>query len=57
MNLEQNHADVAWGHFLDQYGGSARLESLVRALYAPLQHHQLKALHDERWLDIAVGRQ
>ncbi|MCH4224537.1 MAG: DUF2612 domain-containing protein [Alcaligenes faecalis] len=57
MNLEQGHADVAWKHFLDQYGGSSRLESLVRALYAPLEHHQLKALHDERWLDVAVGRQ
>src|SRR5690606_15665488 len=57
MNLEQDHADIAWNHFLGQYGSSPRLESLVRALYAPLQHQQLKALHDERWLDSAVGRQ
>ncbi len=57
MNLEQDHADIAWGHFLAQYGDSPRLESLVRALYAPLQHRQLKALYDERWLDTAVGRQ
>ncbi|HRL23140.1 DUF2612 domain-containing protein [Alcaligenes sp. SDU_A2] len=57
MDLEQDHADIAWGHFLAQYGKSARLESVVRALYAPVQHGQLQALYDERWLDTALGRQ
>lgn len=57
MDLDQNHADIAWGNFLAQYGSSPRLEAVVKALYAPLSHKQLKALCDERWLDTAVGKQ
>ena len=57
MNLDQDHADIAWGNFLAQFGDSPRLESVVRALYSPLNHKQLKALYDERWLDTAVGKQ
>lgn len=57
MDFDQNHAEIAWGNFLAQYGGSPRLESVVKALYAPLSHKQLKALYDDRWLDAAVGKQ
>jgi hypothetical protein len=57
MNLDQNHADIAWSNFLAQYGSSPRLEAVVKALYTPLSHKQLKALCDERWLDTAVGKQ
>lgn len=57
MDLDQDHADIAWGNFLAQYGDSPRLESVVKALYAPLSHKQMKALYDDRWLDTAVGKQ
>jgi len=57
MELSQDHADIAWGNFLAQYGDSPRLESLVKALYAPLSHQQLKALYEDRWLETAIGKQ
>lgn len=59
MNLEQDHASIAWGNFLAQYGQSPRLEAVVRALYAPLNENQ-KAIGDlfnGRWLDTAYGKQ
>lgn len=59
MDLEQQHADIAWSNFLAQYGNSPRLESVVRALYKPMQGIQgaLRQLFEDRWLDKAVGRQ
>jgi hypothetical protein len=59
MDLTQQHADIAWRHFLAQYPDGTRLEAFARALYAPAQVLQsaLKALYDERWLDTAVGAQ
>lgn len=59
MDFAQNHADIAWRNFLAQYGESPKLESVVRALYAPAQAMQdaLRQLYDERWLDTATGAQ
>lgn len=59
MDFSQNHADIAWRNFLAQYGESPKLESVVRALYSPMQQMQdsLRQLYDERWLDTASGAQ
>ena len=59
MDLQQQHPDIAWGNFLAQYGNSPRLESVVRALYAPAQGLQgaLRQLFEDRWLDTSVGQQ
>src|SRR5690606_9849776 len=59
MDLHQDHATIGWRNFLAQYGDSPRLESIVRALYAPLNSNQvaIRQLFEDRWLDTAVGRQ
>lgn len=59
MDLEQDHAGTAWGHWLSQFDGKPKLEALVKALLKPAQGLQgaLKALYEERWLDTAVGKQ
>lgn len=35
MNLNQDHADVAWANWTAQFGDSPRLESIVKALHQP----------------------
>ncbi|MCT9127503.1 DUF2612 domain-containing protein [Cupriavidus gilardii] len=59
MDLTQDHAGTAWGHWLSQFDGKPRLEALVKALLKPADGIQgaLKALYEERWLDTAVGKQ
>lgn len=59
MDLQQNHPEVAWGHWLAQFGNSKRLESLVKALLKPAEGIQgaLRGLFLDRWLDTAEGKQ
>lgn len=59
MNFDQENGLIAWEHFTAQFANSPRLESLVRALYQPMQMSQdaVRQLLDERWLDTAVGAQ
>lgn len=59
MNLNQIHAEIAWGNFLAQYGSSPKLEAIVKALYAPADELQaaLRGLYNDRWLDTALGAQ
>jgi len=56
-DFDQQHSDIAWGHWTAQFANSPRLESLVKALYAPADQFPLKQLLEERWLDAAVGAQ
>lgn len=58
-NLTQDHASIAWNHWLAQFPDGTRLEALVRALHRPfagIQTSLLELLRD-RWLDVAEGRQ
>ncbi|KCB24850.1 DUF2612 domain-containing protein [Bordetella hinzii] len=59
MDLEQDHAEIAWGHWPGQFQGAPRLEALVKALLKPAQGLQgaLRALYEDRWLETAVGKQ
>jgi len=58
-NLMQDHASIAWNHWLAQFPDGTRLEALARALYKPfagIQTALLELLRD-RWLDVAEGKQ
>ncbi len=59
MDLQQEHASVAWGHWLGQFQAKPRLEALVKALLKPAQGLQgaLRDMYEQRWLDTAVGAQ
>jgi len=59
MDLEQDHAAIAWGHWLGQFQGKPRLQALVIALTGPANGVQaaLRAMHEQRWLHSAEGRQ
>lgn len=59
MDFTQDNGLIAWNNFTAQFGNSPRLESVVRALYAPMNMSQeaLRQLLEERWLDTAVGAQ
>lgn len=59
MNLNQDHAEIAWGNWTAQFGSDKRLEALVKALHSPNNLFQtaLLQLYNDRWLDTAVGRQ
>lgn len=59
MDLQQDHAGIAWSHWLGQFQGKPRLEALVKALLKPAQGLQgaLLAMYEQRWLDTAEGRQ
>lgn len=59
MDFTQDNGLIAWQHWTAQFANSARLESIVRALYPPMQMSQeaLRQLLEERWLDTAVGEQ
>ncbi len=57
MDLEQNHADIAWGHFTGQFQKSPRLESFVKSLYQPIGPEMLLTVFNDRWLDTAEGAQ
>jgi len=59
MDLQQEHASVAWGHWLGQFRAKPRLEALVKALLKPAQGLQgaLRDMYEQRWLDTAVGAQ
>lgn len=60
MDFEQDNGAVAWRNFVGALSDdNPRLESFVRALYAPLNALQ-RAMRDSvelRWLDVAVGQQ
>lgn len=59
MNLQQDHALIAWQHWPAQFNDGSRIEALVRALALPLNGGQeaVRQLLDERWLDTAQGQQ
>ncbi|MHC1668087.1 DUF2612 domain-containing protein [Stenotrophomonas maltophilia] len=59
MDLDQDHAAVAWSNWTAQFKDSPRLRALVQALLEPANTVQaaIKQLRDERWLDTAVGEQ
>lgn len=59
MNLDQDHAQIAWGNWTGQFGESTRLEALVKALHEPANGLQgaLRQLYTDRWLDKAEGKQ
>lgn len=59
MNLQQDHALIAWQHWPAQFRDGTRLEALVRSLAAPLNGAQAAALEllEDRWLDTAEGAQ
>ena len=59
MNLQQDHALIAWQHWPAQFNDGSRIEALVRALASPLNGGQeaVRQLLDERWLDTAQGAQ
>lgn len=59
MDLNQDHGQIAWDHWLSQFGDKPRLEALVKALLKPADGLQgaLRDLYDKRWLDQAEGKQ
>lgn len=59
MDLQQDHALIAWQHWPAQFNDGSRIEALVRALASPLNGGQeaVRQLLDERWLDTAEGQQ
>ncbi|SSW67335.1 hypothetical protein AVE30378_02568 [Achromobacter veterisilvae] len=59
MDLQQNHAAVAWGHWLGQFQSKPRLQALVTALLKPADGLQgaLRDMYEKRWLDSAEGKQ
>ncbi|CAP41329.1 DUF2612 domain-containing protein [Bordetella petrii] len=59
MDLNQDHGQVAWDHWLSQFDGKPRLQALVKALLKPAEGLQgaLRDLYDKRWLDAAEGKQ
>ena len=59
MDLQQDHAGIAWSHWLGQFQGKRRIEALVKALLKPANGLQgaLRAMYEERWLDTAGGQQ
>jgi len=59
MDLEQDHALIAWQHWPAQFDDGTRIEALVRALAKPLNGAQsaLLQLLEGRWLDTAEGVQ
>jgi hypothetical protein len=59
MDLEQDHAAVAWSHWPAQFENGSRIEALVRAVNAPHNGVQLalRQLLEDRWLDTAEGTQ
>ncbi|EHK65310.1 DUF2612 domain-containing protein [Achromobacter arsenitoxydans] len=59
MDLQQNHAAIAWGHWLGQFQSKPRLRALVTALLKPADGLQgaLRDLYEKRWLDSAEGKQ
>ncbi|VFR81301.1 FIG00698733: hypothetical protein [plant metagenome] len=59
MDLNQNHAAIAWGNWLAQFEKKPRLQALVMALLKPAEGLQgaLRGLFEDRWLDTAEGQQ
>ncbi|MHA7123972.1 DUF2612 domain-containing protein [Achromobacter xylosoxidans] len=59
MDLLQDHAGIAWSHWLGQFQGKPKLEALAKALLKPADGLQgaLLAMYEQRWLDTAEGRQ
>lgn len=59
MDLNQDHAEIAWGNWTAQFADSPRLQALVQALLQPANGLQgaLRQLYDNRWLDSAYGAQ
>lgn len=59
MDLQQDHALIAWQHWPAQFNDGSRLEALVRALASPLNGGQeaVRQLLEGRWLDTAQGAQ
>lgn len=59
LDLTQDHAEVAWGHWLAQFVDGSNLEAIVKSLYKPLNDVQgaLLQLLNDRWLDTAEGAQ
>lgn len=59
MNLEQDHQQIAWENWTEQFDGKPNLEALSKSLLAPASGIQsaLKQLYTQRWIDTAVGAQ
>jgi len=54
-----DHAEIAWNHWLAQHVDKSETENFVRSFYPPLQwlDDALNQLYTDRWLDTAVGQQ
>lgn len=59
MERDYNHGDEAWANMLIQFRRSPAIESLVKAIYQPVNalHSAFFDLAAKRWLDTAEGVQ
>jgi len=59
MDLNQDHAAIAWSNWLAQFENKPLLRALVQALLRPAAGIQgaLRDLYEKRWLDQAEGAQ
>lgn len=59
MQLEQNHAEIAWSNNLMQFDKARVMRAFFMAIHKPYTDIQTatKALFEERWIDDATGAQ
>lgn len=59
MDLNQNHAGIAWGNNLMQFDKAPIMRAFFMAIHKPYDDIQAstRALFDERWLDNATDKQ
>lgn len=59
MNLDQNHAEIAWNNNLMQFDKARVMRAFFMAIHKPYTDIQTvtKALFEERWIDDATGAQ
>ena len=57
LGFPNDHATIAWQHFLSQHVGKKNTEDFVRSFYGPLNglDDVLSSLYSDRWLETAQG--